>query len=68
MGKIYESIRDDKSWVEITNLDKFFGDPSQVYCSYNKEAIYIGCGGEFDGYYKFSLSQKTTYKLEISRF
>ncbi|CAG9334777.1 unnamed protein product [Blepharisma stoltei] len=50
-GSIYESkIGSLIDWTQIANSIIDF-NPSQVYCLYNKGAIYIGCIDEDDALY-----------------
>ncbi|CAG9325602.1 unnamed protein product [Blepharisma stoltei] len=62
-GLIYESeAGDEYRWKKIGNSiisDKW---PPQVYLSYNKEAVYIGCRYPH-AYYKFNLDEKVMIQL-----
>ncbi|CAG9328932.1 unnamed protein product [Blepharisma stoltei] len=59
-GFIYES-RDETSWRQIVRSKISYDSPAQIYCAYNKGAIYIGI--DYNGRYKFNLDQKMMIKL-----
>ncbi|CAG9324882.1 unnamed protein product [Blepharisma stoltei] len=66
-GFIYESeIGDEYTWKRVgESLVRYEYD--QVYCSYNKESIYIGCletGNPEKFYYKFNLKEKVMIELK----
>ncbi|CAG9316645.1 unnamed protein product [Blepharisma stoltei] len=61
-GKIYESkFWDETVWEQIGS-SIISMKYSQVYCSYNRRAIFIGCRKP-DKYYKFSLDDKIMVNL-----
>ncbi|CAG9328725.1 unnamed protein product [Blepharisma stoltei] len=62
-GFIYESeIQNIGTWKQVAESKIRDSSPSQVYYSYNKEAIYVGCKND-EGYYKFNLNNKIMIQL-----
>ncbi|CAG9326497.1 unnamed protein product [Blepharisma stoltei] len=66
-GMVYESEDgDETAWKQVGRSIIQEAYPSQIYCAYNKEAIYIGVNYiKVHEYYRFDLGPKSMIPLSV---